>query len=128
MKPILAKAAAAASLAVLFASIASAEAINPATTPQTSPAMTTQEKANVAMVLNWWREVIEAGHLELTGNYQAVDYIQHNPNVPTGQAAFVDFFKNVVRVPVKNRCGKNLSPQLVRDPAHPERQGAGALG
>ena len=102
MKPILAKAAAAASLAVLIASIASAESINPPTTPQTSPAMTTQEKANVAMVLNWWREVIESGHLELTGNYQAIDYIQHNPNVPTGQAAFVEFFKNVVRVPVKN--------------------------
>jgi predicted SnoaL-like aldol condensation-catalyzing enzyme len=54
--------------------------------------MTKQEKANVQMVLNWWREVIVARHLDLAPKYQAEDYIQHNPNIPTGRAAFVKFF------------------------------------
>jgi predicted SnoaL-like aldol condensation-catalyzing enzyme len=89
-------------LGLVVSSIALAASINPPTTPQTSPAMNDKEKANLTLVLDWWREVIEAGHLDLTTNYQAVDYIQHNPNVPTGQAAFIDFFRNVVRVQRKD--------------------------
>lgn len=67
-------------------------AINPPTAPQTVP-LTAQEKKNVDFVLEWWRQVIYAGHLELTSKYQAEDYIQHNPSVPTGRAGFVEFFK-----------------------------------
>ena len=66
-----------------------ADAINPPTAVQTSPAMTDQERRNLAFVLDWWREVIQGGHLDLSQKYQADDYIQHNPNVPTGRAAFV---------------------------------------
>ena len=68
-----------------------AEAINPPTKPQTAP-MNGQEKKNLDHVLNWWREVLDGGHLELTSKYQAEDYIQHNPNVPTGLEGFVTFF------------------------------------
>jgi predicted SnoaL-like aldol condensation-catalyzing enzyme len=57
--------------------------------------MTAQEKANVKMVLDWWREVIVAHHVELAPKYQAEDYIQHNPNIPTGRAAFVKFFSGL---------------------------------
>ena len=46
------------------------------------------------MVLNWWREVIQGRHTELAPKYQAEDYIQHNPNIATGRAAFVAFFGN----------------------------------
>jgi predicted SnoaL-like aldol condensation-catalyzing enzyme len=77
---------------VLTATVLTAASINPPTAPQTVP-MTAQEKKNVDFVLNWWREVIYAGHLELTPKYQAEDYIQHNPSVPTGRAEFVEFFK-----------------------------------
>jgi predicted SnoaL-like aldol condensation-catalyzing enzyme len=73
------------------AAVASAESINPPTTPQTAP-VNAQEKKNLDMVLTWWREVIDGGHLELTSKYQAEDYIQHNPNVNTGRAGFVAFF------------------------------------
>lgn len=69
----------------------SGESINPPTAPQTAP-MTAREKKNLDMVLNWWREVIEGGHLELTPKYQAEDYIQHNPNANTGRQGFVEFF------------------------------------
>jgi predicted SnoaL-like aldol condensation-catalyzing enzyme len=69
----------------------SAESINPPTMPQTAP-MNKQEKKNLDMVLEWWRVVIQGGHLDLTSKYQAEDYIQHNPNVNTGRAGFVAFF------------------------------------
>ena len=98
--------------ALILASAALAASINPPTTPQTSPAMNDKEKANLKMVLDWWREVIENGHMELTTKYQAEDYIQHNPNVPTGRAAFVNFFQNVVGVKEKNP----IAPTLQRAP------------
>jgi len=97
---------------LILASAALAASLNPPTTPQTSPAMNDKEKANLKMVLDWWREVIENGHMELTTKYQAEDYIQHNPNVPTGRAAFVSFFQNVVGVKEKNP----IAPTLQRAP------------
>ncbi len=48
--------------------------------------------ANKRLVYDFWREVFEGGHMELAKKYMAESYIQHNPNVPTGRAAFVDFF------------------------------------
>jgi predicted SnoaL-like aldol condensation-catalyzing enzyme len=48
--------------------------------------------ANKRLVYDFWREVFEAGHMELADKYLAEDYKQHNPNVPTGRAAFVEFF------------------------------------
>ena len=52
--------------------------------------------ANKRLVYDFWREVFEAGHMDLAEKYMAEGYIQHNPNVPTGRTAFIDFFsKNV---------------------------------
>jgi predicted SnoaL-like aldol condensation-catalyzing enzyme len=48
--------------------------------------------ANKKLVYDFWREVFEAGHMELAPQYMAETYIQHNPNVATGRKAFVDFF------------------------------------
>ncbi len=48
--------------------------------------------ANKKLVYDFWREVFEAGHMELAPQYMAESYIQHNPNVATGRKAFVDFF------------------------------------
>jgi len=81
-------------LGLALASIGAAESINPATIPQTAP-MTASEKKNLDMVLTWWREVIQGRHMELAEKYQAEDYIQHNPNIPTGRAAFVKFFSSM---------------------------------
>ena len=83
-------------LALAIAGPSFAESINPATAPQTAP-MNAQEKKNLDMVLNWWREVIQGGHLELAPKYQAEDYIQHNPNIPTGRAGFVEFFSKFAK-------------------------------
>jgi predicted SnoaL-like aldol condensation-catalyzing enzyme len=87
------KATLAGALALLAAgtTVLSAESINPPTTPQTAP-MTAQEKKNLDMVLTWWREVIQSRHLDRAPKYQAETYIQHNPNINTGRAAFLKFF------------------------------------
>ncbi|MBV1775052.1 nuclear transport factor 2 family protein [Burkholderiaceae bacterium DAT-1] len=47
---------------------------------------------NKRLVFDFWREVLEAGHLELADKYLTESYIQHNPNVPTGRKGFVQFF------------------------------------
>lgn len=78
-------------LALATVGVLSAESINPPTTPQAAP-MNKQEKKNLDMVLEWWRVVIQGGHLDQTSKYQADDYIQHNPNVNTGREGFVAFF------------------------------------
>jgi predicted SnoaL-like aldol condensation-catalyzing enzyme len=72
----------------------SAESINPPTMPQTAP-MNKQEKKNLDMVLEWWRVVIQNRQMDESAKYQAEDYIQHNPNVPTGRAGFVAFFSKL---------------------------------
>ncbi len=61
--------------------------------------------ANKRFVYDFWREVFEAGHMELAAKYMAEDYIQHNPNVPTGRAAFVAFFS-------QNIAPKPIEPQV----------------
>jgi predicted SnoaL-like aldol condensation-catalyzing enzyme len=50
---------------------------------------------NKRLVYDFWREVFEAGHMELADKYMAESYIQHNPNVPTGRGAFVEFFTKI---------------------------------
>src|SRR5438552_1912908 len=59
--------------------------LNQQTVAHTVP-MTAPEEQNLHLVLDWWRQVIEAGHLELVPRYQAESYIQHNPNINTGRA------------------------------------------
>ena len=85
------KSASALTILVLAATVSRAASINPATNPQVAP-MTAQEKKNLDFVLQWWREVIYAGHVELAPKYQAETYIQHNPSINTGRAAFVEYF------------------------------------
>jgi predicted SnoaL-like aldol condensation-catalyzing enzyme/GNAT superfamily N-acetyltransferase len=53
--------------------------------------------ANKRLVYDFWREVFEAGHMDLAPKYMTESYIQHNPNVPTGRAAFVAFFTKFVK-------------------------------
>ena len=60
--------------------------------------------ANKRLVYDFWREVFEGGHMELADKYMAEGYIQHNPNVPTGRAAFVEAFsKRVKPQPIEAR-------------------------
>ena len=47
---------------------------------------------NKKLVYDMWREFLEAGHFEFAEKYFTETYMQHNPNVPTGRKALVDFF------------------------------------
>jgi predicted SnoaL-like aldol condensation-catalyzing enzyme len=60
--------------------------------PAQSKQMTAQEQANLRLVMDWWREVVFAHHVDLAPKYMAEDYVQHDPNVPSGLAAFVEVF------------------------------------
>lgn len=54
-----------------------------------------QLAANKRLVYDLWRIVLEAGHTEFAEKYMTETYIQHNPNVATGRAAFVAFFSSM---------------------------------
>src|ERR1700709_2878155 len=53
---------------------------------------------NKKIVYDFWRSVLEGGHLELAPQYMLETYIQHNPNVPTGRQGFIDFFSKFAKV------------------------------
>ena len=63
-----------------------------------STSMTPQEKANLKLVLDWWREGLVAGHSEVVTKYFNEDVVQHNPNFPQGRAAIEALVKR--RTPV----------------------------
>jgi predicted SnoaL-like aldol condensation-catalyzing enzyme len=56
-----------------------------------------QLAANKRLVYDFWREVFEGGHMELADKYMAESYMQHNPTVATGRAAFVAFFSRFAK-------------------------------
>ena len=65
--------------------------------------------ANKKLVWDFWREVFEGGHMELADKYMAESYVQHNPNVPTGRAAFVSFFTQFAKPkPIQPRIAAPL--------------------
>ena len=54
-----------------------------------------QLEKNKKLVYDFWREVIEARHLDMAKKYMKEDYIQHNPNAATGRQAFIEFFRKM---------------------------------
>jgi len=54
---------------------------------------------NKKLVYDMWREFLEGGHFEVAEKYFAETYMQHNPNVPTGRKALVDFFFKIRQNP-----------------------------
>ena len=51
-----------------------------------------QLAANKKLVYDFWREVLEARHMDLAEKYMRADYIQHNPNAATGIEGFKAYF------------------------------------
>lgn len=52
-------------------------------------------EGNKRLVYDFWRIVFEGGHMERASEFMAEGYIQHNPNVASGRAAFVELFSQV---------------------------------
>ncbi len=44
---------------------------------------------NKQLVYDFWREILEAHHVELGPKYMQESYMQHNPNFPTGRAGIL---------------------------------------
>jgi len=63
-------------------------------------------EANKRLIYNLFREVLEAGHIELADKYLAADFIQHNPNAADGLDALKKYFAN--------RKAQPISPKLKR--------------
>jgi len=68
-----------------------------------------QLAANKRLVYDWWREVFEAGHVELNPQYMAADFIEHNPNVPSGRQGVEQFIASFTAPqPIQNRVEREL--------------------
>ena len=57
--------------------------------------LSAQEKKNLEIAIVEFKDILQYGHVELAEKVMAPTYIQHNPNVPTGRAAFVEFFSRI---------------------------------
>jgi len=60
---------------------------------------------NKKHVFDFWRIVYEGGHVDQAPKYMAEGYIQHNPNVKSGRAAFMALFG-------KERPPKAVAPRM----------------
>jgi predicted SnoaL-like aldol condensation-catalyzing enzyme len=69
--------------------------------PQLLESEDPQLAANKKLVFDFWREVLQARHVDRAPEYLAEGYIQHNPNVPTGRAAFMEFFGQSPPQPIR---------------------------
>jgi predicted SnoaL-like aldol condensation-catalyzing enzyme len=79
--------------------------------PSTDPVLA----ANKRLVFDFWREVLQAHEVERAPTYLAEGYIQHNPTIPTGRAAFMEFFGRLPREPVKATIDDLVSIVAERD-------------
>jgi predicted SnoaL-like aldol condensation-catalyzing enzyme len=57
--------------------------------------LSAQEQKNLEIATVEFKDILQYGHTELAEKVMAPGYIQHNPNVPTGRAAFVEFFSKI---------------------------------
>ena len=57
--------------------------------------------ANKKLVYDFWREVFQTRDMARAPTYMAEDYMQHNPRVPTGRQAFMDFFGRFEKQPLR---------------------------
>jgi predicted SnoaL-like aldol condensation-catalyzing enzyme len=60
---------------------------------------------NKRLVFDFWRIVYEGGHMDQAPRYMAETYIQHNPNVKSGRAAFIELF-------TKQRPPRPIAPRI----------------
>jgi predicted SnoaL-like aldol condensation-catalyzing enzyme len=71
--------------------------------------------ANKRLVFDFWREVLQARHVDRAPEYLAESYVQHNPSVATGRAAFMEFFGRFPPAAVKPTIDDLVSIVAERD-------------
>lgn len=65
---------------------------------------------NKRLAFDFWRSIVNGGHVELADTLMAEAYIQHSPALPTGRAAFKQIFSAIPRL---ERIPELVSPPLV---------------
>jgi predicted SnoaL-like aldol condensation-catalyzing enzyme len=89
---------------------------------------------NKRLVFDFWRIVFEGGHMDQAPKYMTKEYIQHNPNVVSGRAAFIATIGKVrrpkpveplIKVPVVSITAEGhfvtvATVRKVRDPQNPK--------
>jgi predicted SnoaL-like aldol condensation-catalyzing enzyme len=65
---------------------------------------------NKQLVFDFWRSIVNGGHVELADEMLAEHYVQHSPSLPTGRAAFKQIFSAVPRL---EQIPALVSPPLV---------------
>ena len=66
--------------------------------------------ANKQVVYHIMRDLLEAGHWDKADQFLTERYLQHNPNVPSGRDAVVNFFTQVLKVEKKPIPDKLTTP------------------
>ena len=67
---------------------------------QTSAA---QEQKNQQLVMNWWREVVTFGHVELAPKYMADDYVEHSATKQSGRDGFLKYVSRNPAKPIQSK-------------------------
>ena len=89
---------------------------------------------NKRLVFDFWRIVFEGGHMDRAPEFMTESYVQHNPNVESGRAAFIATIGKVrkpkpveplIKVPVVSITADRdivtvATVRKVRDSRHPE--------
>jgi hypothetical protein len=97
MKPVLFRWSLVLALALPFAAAAQLAVVQQPNHDLLLASSDAKAASNKRLVYDFWREVFEGGHMELADKYMTESYIQHNPNVPTGRAAFIEAFSKRVK-------------------------------
>jgi len=71
--------------------------------------------ANKKLVFDFWREVVQAHHVERAPDYLAEGYVEHDPNVATGRATFMARASQVQPAPVKDTIEQLVTSVAERD-------------
>jgi len=71
--------------------------------------------ANKKLVFDFWRVVLQARQAERAPEYLAETYIEHDPNVATGRAAFMVYLRQSPPEPVRDTIDGLVSIVAERD-------------
>ncbi len=79
------------------------------------PSADTQLAANKRLAFDFWREVIQARHVDKAGAYVADTYVEHDPTGGNGRAAFIAAVGHRPPEPVKAMLDDLVSIVAERD-------------
>ena len=91
-----------------------------------------QLAANKQTVYDFWRYALIGRNMEMAQELMHEDYIQHNPNIATGRAPFVEFFGSLPQNPVPDNIpglvslvaeGDLVTISFVRECEDPRNEG-----